>query len=238
MAAEAAASEARRAVHLHADGLVSDQELERAKAAAGTARAQAEELTLAEERTRAEWQRDSSDRRAALRSLEREIVELRGLIDSSTATVERTRETLRRQSVRAPVAGTVVEVTRLGRGAVVKAGEPLVTLIPEARLQAVARFDASAALGRIRPGQPAEIRLDGFPWTEFGVLRARVRTVAGELRDGKVVVVLDLLPQANRRIPLRHGLPGSVAVRVEESSPAGVLFRSFGWLVSPGFNGS
>lgn len=227
-AAEGAEAEARRTAQLHADGLVSDQELERLKVTAERARLEAEELALGEESARLEGERDSQDRLASLRALEREILELEGLIEASRAAVERSRQTLRQQIVRSPVSGTVAEVTRLGAGAVVEAGEPLVTVIPEEGIRAVAHFAPSAAMGRIEPGQSAEIRLAGFPWTEFGVLEAEVRSVAGELREGRVVVVLDLVPREDGRIPIRHGLPGTVAVLVENVSPADLLFRSLG----------
>lgn len=227
-AAEAAESEARRAVELHADGLVSDQDLERARAEAERRRAEAEELTLAEERVRAEWERDHRDRLSDLAVVEREIAEIEGRVESSAAAVERSREAVRRHELESPVSGTVVEVIRRGPGSLVEAGEPLVAVIPDDRVRAVARFLPSAALGRIEPGQAAEIRLAGFPWTEFGVLEAEVQSVAGDLRDGKVVVLLELASQPNRRIPIRHGLPGTVAIRVQEVSPAELLFRSLG----------
>jgi len=227
-AAEAARVEAERAAELGAHGLISDQELERARAEADRKRAEAQELALAEDRARAEWELEYRDRRSALEALDHEIVELRGLVESTAAAAERDREAVRRRTVRAPVSGIVAEVARLGPGAVVEAGQPLVTVIPEDRVRAVAHFAPAEAIGRIEVRQPAEIRLAGFPWTEFGVLEAEVRSVAGELREGKVVVVLDLASQEGGRIPLRHGLPGTVAVRVEEVSPAGLLFRSLG----------
>ena len=48
------------------------------------------------------------------------------------------------------------------------AGDHLATVIPSADLKVVAGFPPSDALARVRQGQPAQMRLDGFPWTEFG----------------------------------------------------------------------
>lgn len=232
-AAAAAEAEARRAAELHSGNLISDQEIEQALAAAERTRSEAEELALAEERARVEWERDFRDRRAALSALEREIVELEGLLESSAAAVERYRETVQKHVLRSPVSGTVAEVTRVGTGANVTSGDPLVTVVPHEGARAVAQFAPSAAIGRVEPGQKAEIRLAGFPWTEFGVLEAEVRSVAGELRDDKVTVVLDLIAREDDRIPIRHGLPGTIAVQVGEVSPAGLLFRSLGGPFSP-----
>jgi membrane fusion protein (multidrug efflux system) len=54
--------------------------------------------------------------------------------------------------------------------------------------------------------------------------------VAGEVQDGTVRVELAVGPDAARRIPLQHGLPGSVEVWVERLSPAALLLRQAGRL--------
>jgi membrane fusion protein (multidrug efflux system) len=52
--------------------------------------------------------------------------------------------------------------------------------------------------------------------------------VAGEIRDGKVRVELAVNAASRSRIPFQHGLPGSVEVEVERTSPAVLLLRSAG----------
>src|SRR5207247_1684499 len=76
-------------------------------------------------------------------------------------------------------------------------------------IRAVAQFAPAAALGQIRPGQPAQMRLDGFPWTQYGSLPASVASVAGVVRDGQVQVELVVQPRPDSAIPLRSGLPGT-----------------------------
>lgn len=43
-----------------------------------------------------------------------------------------------------------------------------------------AEFAPSSALGRVRPGQRARVRLAGFPWTEYGTISASVASVAAD----------------------------------------------------------
>jgi len=74
-------------------------------------------------------------------------------------------------------------------------------------------------MGRIQPGQPAVIRLDGFPSSQYGSLAATVTTVAGEVKDGRVRVELQMLRNQVSTIPLQHGLPGAVEVEVKKISP-------------------
>jgi hypothetical protein len=95
-------------------------------------------------------------------------------------------------------------------------------------------FLPPAALGRIQPGQPARLRLEGFPWTQYGAVSATVASMASEVRDGWVRVELAVRPDAASPIPLQHGLPGTVAVEVAHVSPATLVLRTAGLLVMPG----
>jgi hypothetical protein len=110
-------------------------------------------------------------------------------------------------------------------------------------LQIMTDFLPPAALGRIQPGQPARLRLDGFPWMQYGAVSATVAGVASEVRDGWVRVELAVGPDAAPPIPLQHSLPGTVEVAVDHVSPATLALRTAGRLftvpgTSCGFWGS
>ncbi|HNB71023.1 MAG TPA: HlyD family secretion protein, partial [Acidobacteriota bacterium] len=108
-------------------------------------------------------------------------------------------------------------------------GEKLGVVLPTGELKIVAQFSPSAGFGRIRPGQKARVRVQGFPWTQYGELTATVTNVAGETRDGLVRVELAILPTSSNLIPLQHGLPAVVEVEVEHLSPASLVLRSAGY---------
>ena len=94
-------------------------------------------------------------------------------------------------------------------------------------MRIVAQFSPATALGRVRVGQRASMRLDGFSWTEFGMLEATVVAVASEARDGlvRVELAVDGLPPG---IPLEHGLPGIVDIAVEQATPLRLVLRALG----------
>src|SRR5262249_13774895 len=140
--------------------------------------------------------------------------------------VARLREELERHLIRAPADGVIGETSSVRVGAQMKAGDPIATVVAGGPVRIVAQFSPES-LGRIREGQRARMRLEGFSWTEFGMLEATVVAVASEARDGLVRVELsvDELP---RGIPLEHGLPGSVDIAVEQSTPSQLVLRAFG----------
>src|SRR5262249_56369322 len=106
--------------------------------------------------------------------------------------------------VRAPIAGTVAEVAPLKVGGVVEAGDRICTIVPDGGLKVVAQFRPAIALGRIRHGQSARVRLEGFPWTQYGGAAATVANVSGEVRDGQVRLDRALDRSSDPTLQMRH----------------------------------
>jgi len=164
---------------------------------------------------------------ARVASLERELAELAAARASALASVNTARAQLERRVVRAPVSGRIGSVAPVQIGDVVREGDLIATVIPNERLRVVAEFAAADAFGRVKPGQAARVRLEGFSIVEFGTLDARVQQVAGESQRGTVRVELSLSTSmtTTTHLPVEHGVPGAVEVRVESASPWRMLLR-------------
>ncbi|MCB0547075.1 MAG: HlyD family efflux transporter periplasmic adaptor subunit, partial [Phaeodactylibacter sp.] len=74
--------------------------------------------------------------------------------------------------------------------------------------------------GKVKPGQRANIRLDGYPYQEFGVLQGQVKSIA--LVPDQDTYLLDIaLPDSltttyQRRIPFAQELTGQARIITEE----------------------
>lgn len=169
---------------------------------------------------------------AEIENLKRTLVTLQDELASSQANLAQINLAIENHKVRAPVSGVVGEVQMLRPGAYITEGQKLATIIPRGNLIVVAEFDPASALGRLSPGQHARLRLDGFPWTQFGSVDAKVLRVASEIRDQSLRVELAPLPDQTQQLILRHGLTGKVEVDVESINPATLLLRNSGRLFS------
>ncbi len=227
-----AEEDAARLARLRAEGLVTDVDELRARAEAQRRRAAADSLRLAIERLERNQQTEEQDRRVRLERLRGEIARLRGQMVTTTGAVRRLENDIERRRIRAPLTGQLGEVAELRLGSFVAEGQKLGAIIPAGRLRVVAEFEPSAALGRIRQGQPARLRLVGFPWTEYGSVPAVVDNVAREVRSNTVRVELAIRQDAASAVPFQHGLPGVIEVEVERVSPAILVLRSGGRLVT------
>lgn len=230
--AHLAEEEAKRQDQLFASGVVSEVDLHRARAAAQERRAAADSLRLGVRRLERQHLTQDSERQAHVQELKTHLVQLEGQRATAGAEIERLQGEVSRRSIRASVDGRLGEVANLSVGSVVREGEKLGAVVPTGNLRIVANFVPPDALGRIRPGQHARMRLEGFPWVQYGSLSATVTSLANEVRDGRIRVELMVDDNSGSRIPLQHGLPGTVEVKVEETSPAALVLRTAGRLLA------
>ena len=86
------------------------------------------------------------------------LVDTRMRIETLGAQIRGAEDVLRRQELRAPQAGRVVEITTVTPGAVIAPGEPLMTILPENdELVALTQLNPST-IDSVQVGVPAQIR--------------------------------------------------------------------------------
>jgi membrane fusion protein (multidrug efflux system) len=226
--AVAAAKQAERARLLRDEKLGSAADAERASAEAESKRAAAENLRAAVDRLGPELQVRERDRQVKLKEMVGAAEKLEAQLSESKEAMKRLDYDRERRLVRAPISGRIGECAVLGAGSRVAEGQQLAIILGGGALQVVAEFPPSSALGRILPGQRATVRLQGFPWMQYGTVAAQVTRVASEIRDGHVRVEMAVDAGSNSRTELRHGLPGTVEVEVERVTPFAMLLRSVG----------
>jgi membrane fusion protein (multidrug efflux system) len=226
-AAAFAAEESTRVVELRRRGLISELEALRTKNGAAERQNDAQAAEFASRRLSLDLGAREQDRLAQIARLKKEIAGIEGTHAEAVAASDKLGYDIEQRTVRAPISGRIAEVTPLTPGSVMAAGKRICTIVPDGDIRVVAYFPPAMALGRVRIGQAARVRLEGFPWTQYGSPVAHVSSVAGEPRDGTIRVEL-ALDGRESAIPLQHGLPAEVDVEVDRISPAALVMRSVG----------
>ncbi|HEX4772757.1 MAG TPA: HlyD family efflux transporter periplasmic adaptor subunit [Bryobacteraceae bacterium] len=229
--AQQAETEARRAESLRAAGIIATSEAERTAADARSKRAAANALKLAALQLEPQLRVRQRDREVRLNQLLQEQSKLEAERATSEAAIRKLEHAVEYRRIRAPISGRLAECATLRPGSHIAEGQQLGVILPAGAVEIIAEFSPSAAMGKIHRGQPATLRLDGFPWAQYGTVPARVSQVASEIRDGKVRVELAVTGSPNSALSLQHGAPGKVEIETEITSPAALLFRSAGALV-------
>ena len=79
--------------------------------------------------------------------------------------------------VRAPVAGTIARINRVGPGQTVKPGSALALIAPETDDRAAELFVSSIGASLVQPGERVQIQFSGFPNASVGTFSGTVRFV-------------------------------------------------------------
>jgi membrane fusion protein (multidrug efflux system) len=222
------ASEREQVESLHKQHVIADVERQRSQADLEKQTAESEAARAQVGRLGTEGGVRRNDRRAKIARLEADIARLQSVRTEAESRTRILEQRIELFTVRAPVSGRIGHTVSLQAGAVVAAGTRLCTIVPSGNLRAVAFFDVATAAGRVKPDQAARLRLFGFPWTKFGVIKAHVERVGTEPRDGLIRVELELDVAQKSRIPVEHGLQGSAEVEVEKVAPVTLVLDAAG----------
>jgi membrane fusion protein (multidrug efflux system) len=234
---EAAASErearadsdrsARRAsdvARLLSAGLVAESEAVAARQEADGKRARWEASRLAEQRAGKAREVSAAEAAAKSAATEAERVRLQGQLAVAERRLEQLAHDVELRRVVAPAAGTIGDLGNVYVGTFVEAGERLGVLVPDDALRIVADLPGEM-LAKVRPGQPARFRFEGYPALAHGSIAAVVTRVGADAHDGSVEVILAPRHDAAARLPLQHGVRGTVDIEVERLTPAALLRR-------------
>lgn len=217
----------KRYTHLRERGEIAELDFLELEKDVEQARRRAEQLAIDQRLLtgeRAQLETKAADQRG---ELERRRDQTARDLRTAQSEQERLQHELAQYSVRAPVDGVLADVRPLQTDAYVAEGSEWAVLLAEETTMVRAAFEPAAAIGHLKAGDTAEMRLDGFPWIQHGTLRLVVREVAGEWRNGRVRVDFEVV-DVPAGIPLQHGLPGTVVVTGERVTPLQMLLRAVG----------
>lgn len=119
------------------------------------------------------------DRLRQIAILEQAVQQIQGELADLRSRLTELSVNLRYQDLRSPVDGVVFDLKPKGPGFVAQTSEPVMKIVPFSALQAKVEID-SADIGFVRVGRPADISIDSFPATDFGVLEGTLRSVGSD----------------------------------------------------------
>lgn len=124
---------------------------------------------------------------------ERDHIGARTALDAARAQLAQAEETLERSTIRAPITG-VISDRAVSPGEAVRVGDKLFTVVNSDILEIVGQV-SPAAIGGIRIGSRATLRLEAYPEREIAGRVARIEPVADP--DTRQVGVAIHVPNAN-----------------------------------------
>lgn len=80
---------------------------------------------------------------------------------------------------RAPIAGTVTFTSIWSENQQVSLGNAVFSVVPDKNLEIIGRLEIPlTGSGKVEPGQRVKVKLDNFPYMEYGMLEGRISTIS------------------------------------------------------------
>lgn len=179
--------------------------------------------------------------RAQIAEIDAGILQLRGTFgrtavmqlvegqDKSRIGREEVTKSVRRreyQQLRAPVSGTVQQLAVSTVGGVVQPAQPILVIVPDGAQPVVEAMILNKDIGFVRVGQSVRVKLEAFPFTDYGIVRGVVETISRDAID----LSQSSAPQRDGSgRPVQQGLVYAARIRLERRTiPVGVTEEVIG----------
>lgn len=154
------------------------------KAGSEQVQANIEDVNLKMRKTMRELGKEESEFQAALEKAKAALAKQEGDLELQANRVKELEDAvgiagknMENAVVRARSAGVVTSFSVRGAGEVVRSGQELMKLLPDHAEMVVAARIPNSDIGFVKVGQEAKIKLDAFPFQDFGVLKGQVQDI-------------------------------------------------------------
>ncbi len=143
------------------------------------------------------------------------------------------------QEIRAPIKGKVFELKPTIKGFVTQTSEPVMQIVPNDQLKAKVEID-SRKIGFVSIGKLADISIDSYPATDFGVIEGEVQRIGldalppdpGQNKNYRFPADITLKSQTiklknNKTLPLQVGMSLTANIKLRKVSYLQLLLGTF-----------
>jgi len=154
-----------------------------------------------------------------------ELDELNRQCEAVSQELNKVRDLGAKQVLYSPVKGTVKGLVVTTVGGVVEPAQVLMELVPLGEVLEVEAFISNQDIGYVRAGQSAEIKINTFPFTKYGVIDAVVENVAddatvdeklGLIYRTQLVLEKNTILVDGKDVPLLPGMSVSAEIATDQ----------------------
>ncbi|HEY9652910.1 MAG TPA: HlyD family efflux transporter periplasmic adaptor subunit [Coleofasciculaceae cyanobacterium] len=169
--------------------------------------------------------------------LNRNIVENEKKIAEIDSQISQAKLTLDYQELRAPSSGTVFDLKPSAPGFVTNTTEPILKIVPTDSLVAKV-YLTNKDIGFVREGMPVDVRIDSFPFSEFGDIKGELIWIGSDALPpeqirpyysfpAKVKLNQQYLRVNDRKISLQSGMSISTNIKVRDRTVLSIFTDLF-----------
>lgn len=171
--------------------------------------------------------------RAALSGEEAQIATQKEAVTAADDSTETARRLLDKMKIQAPMTGTISNIAVRAPGQVVSPGEQLMQILPDRGEIIVEANVRNSDIGFVHRGQDVKLKLDAFPYQDFGILHgtvAEIEPYPESDKNGYLVRIMPLQMEVvshGTKIPLKEGMTANCDIILRKMTILQALLRPF-----------
>ncbi|MBP5975286.1 HlyD family efflux transporter periplasmic adaptor subunit [Brasilonema sp. CT11] len=171
------------------------------------------------------------------RDLNKAIIENEKQITEIDSQISQAQVTLQYQELRAPSDGIVFDLKAKSPGFVASSSQPVLKIVPDEALTAKV-FLTNKDIGFVRKGMKVNIRIDSFPFSEFGDIKGELVWIGSDALPPEQVRPYESFPAKirldkqflrvnNQELPLQSGMSISANIKVRNRTVMSIFSDLF-----------
>jgi HlyD family secretion protein len=169
--------------------------------------------------------------------LSKAIVENNRKLAEIDSQMSQTQQTLKYGDVRSPATGTVFELRAHTPGFVASTTEPILKIVPNESLVAKVSI-TNQDIGFIQEGMPVDVRIDSFPFSEFGDIQGKLVRIGSDALPptqiqpyytfpAKIQMQRQSLMVNGREVQLQSGMSVSANIKIRKRTVMSIFTEQF-----------
>lgn len=161
------------------------------------------------------------------------IYEINSQLGDIDSKLIQAQETLKYQQLKSPVDGMVFELKAKAPGFVVNPNEPILKIVPSGNLVANV-YITNRDIGFVKPGQIVDVRIDSFPFQEYGDIKGELVEIGSDALPpdqvnqfwrfaAKVRLDGQSLLINQRQVPLQSGMAINANIKLRKRTVMSIL---------------
>lgn len=174
--------------------------------------------------TQALAQRDALDAVKQLQQLQIEATNLQASIRETQALIARSQTERGQTLLTAPVSGTVSALTVANVGEMLQPGQTLAEIAPSKAPLILSAWLPNEKAGLVAVGMPVNIKLDAFPYQDYGIVAGSVLTISPDSRPHEQMGLVYRVEIALEKTEINHE-GTAVPLRAGQTATAEIVVR-------------
>jgi HlyD family secretion protein len=193
----------------------------------------------------AEEQRIKLEAEEKIEQLELEITQLKGKIAETTNLLLAAKTKLAQRTLKAPIDGIITSLELQNTGEVIETGKTVIEIAPYQAPLVLSATLPNREAGFVTKGMPVKIKLDAYPYQDYGVISGTVTSVSsdaktdqqlGEVYKVKIALDKNYVVHEGEQIKFKPGQTGTADIVIRRRHIVEVLLEPIRQIKEDGIN--